>query len=53
MSSTDLIREPRRAGWQLCSVKGSHHVFTHPEFTGIVVAPHPKRDLGLGLVTAI
>ena len=53
MSSTDLIRELGRAGWQLSRVKGSHHVFTHPEQGGIVVVPHPKKDLGLGLVAAI
>ena len=53
MSSTDLIRELRRAGWQLSRVKGSHHVFTHPAHAGILVVPHPKKDLGPGLVTAI
>jgi predicted RNA binding protein YcfA (HicA-like mRNA interferase family) len=53
MSSTDLIRELRRAGWQLSRVKGSHHVFTHPGHAGILVVPHPKKDLGAGLVTAI
>jgi predicted RNA binding protein YcfA (HicA-like mRNA interferase family) len=53
MSSTDLIRELRHAGWQLSRVKGSHHVFTHPSLAGIVVVPHPKKDLGPGLVAAI
>ena len=53
MSSTDLIRELRRAGWRLSRIKGSHHVFTHPALGGIVVVPHPKKDLGPGLVTAI
>jgi predicted RNA binding protein YcfA (HicA-like mRNA interferase family) len=53
MRSADLIRELRRAGWQLCRVKGSHHVYTHPEQRGIVVVPHPKKDLGPGLVAAI
>jgi predicted RNA binding protein YcfA (HicA-like mRNA interferase family) len=53
MRSTDLIRELRRAGWQLGRVKGSHHVFTHPAQARILVVPHPKKDLGPGLVTAI
>lgn len=53
MSSTDLIRELRQAGWRLSRVKGSHHVFTHAAHTGIVVVPHPKKDLGPGLVAAI
>jgi predicted RNA binding protein YcfA (HicA-like mRNA interferase family) len=28
-------------------------VFKHPSKPGIVVVPHPKKDLGRGLVTAI
>ncbi len=53
MTSADLIRDMQRAGWQLDRVKGSHHVFKHPSRPGIVVVPHPKKDLGLGLVKAI
>ena len=53
MSSTDLIRELRRAGWRLSRIKGSHHVFKHHALPGIVVVPHPKKDLGAGLVAAI
>ena len=47
------MRELKKAGWRLTRVNGSHHVFTHPQHTGIVVVPHPKKDLGLGLVKAI
>ncbi|MBF0335775.1 MAG: type II toxin-antitoxin system HicA family toxin [Alphaproteobacteria bacterium] len=39
--------------WTLDRVRGSHHVFKHPAKPGIVVAPHPKKDLGTGLVKAI
>ena len=53
MQSADLIRVLRQAGWVLDRVRGSHHVFRHPERPGIVVVPHPKKDLGTGLVTAI
>ncbi len=53
MKSADLIRELAGAGWVLDRVRGSHHVFTHPERPGIVVVPHPKKDLGPGLVKAI
>ena len=53
MDSRSLIRELHRAGWRLDRVKGSHHVFTHPMRAGIVVIPHPRRDLGAGLVAAI
>ena len=53
MTSADLIREMRQAGWMLDRVKGSHHILKHPKRPGIVAVPHPKKDLGLGLVKAI
>jgi predicted RNA binding protein YcfA (HicA-like mRNA interferase family) len=53
MKSADLIRELEQAGWVLDRVRGSHHVFRHPAKAGIVVVPHPKKDLGAGLVSAI
>jgi len=52
-SSSDLIRELRRAGWQLNRVRGSHHVFVHSGLGGVVVVPHPRKNLGPGLVHAI
>ena len=52
MKSADLIRELRRAGWHLDRIRGSHHVF-HPDRPGHIVVPHPKKDLGTGLVAAI
>jgi predicted RNA binding protein YcfA (HicA-like mRNA interferase family) len=53
VKSGDLIRELKKAGWTLKRIRGSHHVFTHPKRPGIVVVPHPKHDLGVGLVAAI
>ena len=53
MPSSALIRELARAGWRLVRVRGSHHVFQHPDRPGSVVVPRPKKDLGLGLVRAI
>ena len=53
MKSADLIRELTKAGWTLDRVRGSHHVFKHRERPGHVVVPHPKKDLGKGLVSII
>lgn len=53
MRSADLIRELKEAGWVLKRVRGSHHVFTHPQRRRPVVVPHPKHELGVGLVAAI
>jgi hypothetical protein len=32
------------------NVKGSHHIFRHPIKPGHISVPHPKMDLGVGLV---
>lgn len=53
MKSSELIRELQRGGWLLDRVRGSHHVFNHPDRGGHIVVPHPKKDLGIGLVAAI
>lgn len=53
MTSTDLIRDMQKVGRRLDRVNGSHHVYKHPDRPGIVVVPHPKKELGLGLVKAI
>lgn len=53
MRSADLIREIQKEGWVLDRVRGSHHVFRHPDRPGILVVPHPKKELGTGLVQAI
>ncbi|WP_318658491.1 type II toxin-antitoxin system HicA family toxin [Indioceanicola profundi] len=53
MRGADLIRELKAAGWMPDRVRGSHHVFKHPDRPGHLVVPHPKKDLGTGLMTAI
>lgn len=47
------MRTIKSAGWELDRVRGSHHVFKHPTRPGHVVVPHPKKDLGTGLIAAI
>jgi predicted RNA binding protein YcfA (HicA-like mRNA interferase family) len=53
MNSGDLIRKLKKAGWQLVRVSGSHHTFKHPAVAAIVTVPHPRKDLGKGLVRQI
>jgi predicted RNA binding protein YcfA (HicA-like mRNA interferase family) len=50
VKSAELIRQLEQAGWTLRGVKGSHHVYTHPQRGGHISVPHPKKDLGVGLV---
>ena len=40
-------------GWRLKRVRGNHHQFVHPTRPGTVTVPHPKKDLGVGLVKVI
>ena len=49
MNSADIVRQLERAGWVLRGVKGSHHIYTHPDKPGHISVPHPKKDLGTGL----
>lgn len=50
MNSRELIKQLEADVWTLRSVKGSHHVFVHPVKPGHISVPHPKKDLGSGLV---
>ena len=50
MNNTTLIRELEAQGWTLDRVRGSHHVYKHPGNPNIITVPHPRKDLGKGLV---
>lgn len=50
MNGAELIKQLEKAGWVLRGVKGSHHIYTHPQRGGHISVPHPKKDLGGGLV---
>ncbi len=53
VKSKDLIKELEANGWKLKRVRGSHHQFTHPDFGHSITVPHPKKDLGKGLINVI
>ena len=52
-NSRDIKRRLEQDGWVLDRVTGSHHVFKHPGKPTTIVLPHPKKDLGRGLVRNI
>lgn len=52
-NSRKLIVRLESDGWVLIRVSGSHHVFTKPGVAHRIVLPHPKKDLGRGLVLEI
>ncbi|AFQ17980.1 type II toxin-antitoxin system HicA family toxin [Bacillus thuringiensis] len=52
-SSKKMFKRLKQAGYELHSVRGSHHYFKHP-VTGIKIpVPHPRKDLGVGLTQEI
>jgi predicted RNA binding protein YcfA (HicA-like mRNA interferase family) len=53
MNSAELIRRLEQDGWRLRGVKGSHHIFTHPRKAGHISVPHPRKDLGKGLLNKL
>lgn len=53
MRSAEVIRQLKTAGWVLDRIRGSHHVFKHPDRPDHLVVPHPKKNLGVGLIAAI
>lgn len=52
MTSADLIRELKAHGFALVTVRGSHHKYRNKAGVTVIV-PHPKKDLGKGLIAAI
>ena len=50
MNSRELIKQLEADGWVLRASKGSHHIFVHPHKPGHLSVPHPKKDLGVGLL---
>ena len=53
MNSKQVIKQLEEDGWTLRGVRGSHHIYTHPSKPGHISVPHPKNDLGKGLVNQI
>ena len=50
MNSKQLIKQLEDDGWILRGARGSHHIYIHPTKPGHISVPHPKNDLGIGLV---
>jgi len=52
-SSHDIIVILKDAGFVLDRIKGSHHIFLHPQSKKRAVVPHPKKDLPFGTARTI
>lgn len=52
-SSREVIEFLKADGWYEVRTTGSHHHFKHGQKTGIVTVPHPKKQIGRGLLNSI
>ncbi len=50
-NSRDIVKRLKTEGFELVSVKGSHHKFRKGAI--VVVVPHPKKDLPVGTARSI
>jgi predicted RNA binding protein YcfA (HicA-like mRNA interferase family) len=53
VSSAEVIRRIKAAGWMIVRTKGSHQHFKHPQRSGICTVPHPKKDIPIGTLKSI
>ena len=50
-NSREIVKRLKAEGFELVSVRGSHHKFRKGGIT--VVVPHPKKDLPVGTARSI
>jgi len=53
MNSKEIVKRLKAEGWHKAGGKGSHQKFKHTEKPGIVIVPHPKKDLPTGTAKSI
>lgn len=53
MDSRKIIKILKRNGWHEVAKVGSHSQFRHPDKTGRVTVPHPKKDIPIGTLKSI
>lgn len=51
--SRDIVRRLLGDGFELVSVRGSHHKYRHPSSGRTVILPHPRKDIPAGTVRSI
>ncbi|MCB1382069.1 MAG: type II toxin-antitoxin system HicA family toxin [Notoacmeibacter sp.] len=51
--SKDIMRRLKGDGFELVSVRGSHHKFRHPDTRRVVIVTHPRKDIPAGTALSI
>ncbi|MEH6703048.1 type II toxin-antitoxin system HicA family toxin [Parasphingorhabdus sp.] len=50
-SSKQIIKRLRKEGFELVSIRGSHHKYRKDDRT--IIVPHPRKDLPVGTARSI
>ncbi len=53
MKSSDIVKRLIDEGWLKVGGKGDHEKFKHPNKSGHVVVPHPRKDIAVGTLRNI
>ena len=53
MNSKKIIKAIKKKGWVHIRTTGDHWHFHHPEKSGIITVPHPKKDIPIGTLKSI
>ena len=53
MNSKEIIKKLEKDGWVCVRTKGSHRQYKHPQKSGLVTVPHPKREIPKGTLRSI
>jgi predicted RNA binding protein YcfA (HicA-like mRNA interferase family) len=53
MTSAEICKILEKDGWYLFNTRGSHRQYKHPEKSGKVTVPHPKKSLPVGTLKNI
>jgi predicted RNA binding protein YcfA (HicA-like mRNA interferase family) len=53
LSSREALRALKAAGFVIVGQKGSHVQLKHPDCSGRVTVPHPRRELPIGTIGSI
>jgi predicted RNA binding protein YcfA (HicA-like mRNA interferase family) len=53
MNSRSIIKKLKSEGWEHIRTTGDHFHFRHPNKSGFVTVPHPKKDIPIGTLKSI
>lgn len=51
--SRDILKRLKADGFELVSVRGSHHKFRNPATGKVVIVTHPRKDIPAGTMRSI